>query len=139
MKASELRIGDLVLNNYEGLIEKGRPVKVATLSSWDFQNTTFINSLRASFFEPIPLTEEWLIQTNLKNTVGNEWSYYDEETEQLFVIEKMHDGFFYYTGGEGVKLSRKIESMHHLQNLYHDIMGQELTFRYSSIIENERK
>lgn len=126
LKANELRIGNLIL-------VKCIAKELVEPDDFDVQecNVHNIDSLlndNPDFeFQPIPLTDEILHQTNLENEFSSEWKLYNPATEESFVIERFDDGY-YYTGGEGVTLSRKIEYLHHLQNLCFDVMGLELIY-----------
>jgi hypothetical protein len=74
-------------------------------------------------FKPIPLTEEWLLRFGGKEN-GFEWQFKIGEFTVCF--EKRNDKF-YYTGGEGVQMSRNIEFVHDFQNLVYALEGIELT------------
>ena len=116
IKASELRIGNLVID-----IETGKEYVIKPI---DIYNAA-INS--KPLFAGVGLTEEKLVKAGFKYD-GDEWSNYDEKSEigdYLIVLEQLHDDIF-YSAGVGIKLSRNLEYVHHLQNLYLDLTGQEL-------------
>ena len=112
MKASELRIGNLVKDGN------------------DFEKVTIYHldclSIGRCEFDPIPLTEEWLEKSELKRhhydyycdtfmlreIDGNEWivKYYPEDMGSAKLINK------------GIIL----KYVHQLQNLYFALTGEEL-------------
>nr|WP_320022096.1 hypothetical protein [uncultured Draconibacterium sp.] len=95
MEANELRKGNIV--NWRG--------ERAVISQiWEVEvvfkcgEIGMIDDLR-----PVPLSDIWLIAHDFER--GS------------FILEKDDKGY-YYSAGEGVKLSPYIESVHQLQNLY---------------------
>jgi len=75
------------------------------------------------YYNPIPLTEEWLLKLGMVNN-SNEWEKRHEEIN--FIIERFNNKY-YYTGGEGVILSKPMNYLHELQNLCYAITGKDLT------------
>lgn len=112
MKANELRIGNWYHWHSEG---KYYEYQVAAK---DFSNRNHEN------FEPIPLTEEWLLKmgfedVNFKGTYGFQFldmclSIYKSYGVWRIVFEK-------------ADRMLKIKYVHQLQNLYFALTGQELT------------
>lgn len=107
MKASELRIGNLVQDTL-GVVEIGLNAQVKF----------------ADVYKPIPLTEEWLYRFGFESTkegifklfkdnkticTVQEWDFGNFEYSQLTV----HGIYIYY--------------VHQLQNLYFALTNQELT------------
>ena len=113
MEARELRIGNLC--------KEITPIKngIMIVSKRHFEN---IENNEIDLF-PIPLTEEWLLFFGGKE-IGFEWQFKIGEFTMCF--EKRNDKF-YYTGGEGVQMSRNIEFVHDFQNLVYALEGIELT------------
>ena len=72
------------------------------------------------WFEPIPLTEEWLL--TLGFVKNKERGYFGLDR----LIVAFHDGVdqFYLCD---IDIFVKIETVHHLQNLYFAIRNKELT------------
>lgn len=107
MKAEELRIGNYIIYQKEHIIKCD--IKDIELSEIDR--------------EPIPLTEEILLKCGFE--------FFDNERIfNGFVIEDFHNGNYYFTSGEGIKLHEKhIEYLHQLQNLYFSLTGEELNVK----------
>jgi hypothetical protein len=103
MKASELRIGNLVYNKEENIV---------------YVNTNHLTLLLYGIedeFNPIPLTEEWLIKLGAKkDKIDN--TYYLSE------LEIMLPNFFRYK----TSIISRIDYVHQLQNLYFVLTGEEL-------------
>ena len=111
MKANELRIGNWYWWNSEG---KNYEYQVEPR---DFGNDNFKN------FEPIPLTEEWLIRFGSKKN--------DEELT-IPINRHMYISFFDNSCQlitDDDFLIMDIESVHQLQNLYFALTGEELTIK----------
>ncbi len=102
MKASDLRIGNYV-------VEKGRsPFSISIEKICDFENGFYK-------FEPIDLTEEWLIKLGFKKR--NERLF----TLNYFAVQRVN-GLFYF---ESYKLI-PLNFIHQLQNTYFISEGVEL-------------
>jgi len=103
MKANELRIGNLVLDNV------GLPL---TMTAGYFGNTSWI--------EPIPLTEEWLLKFRfvLEQKKPNVYTKYGL---QFRVWENTVVSFI-----DSRRDHRQIYTVHQLQNLYFALTGKEL-------------
>jgi hypothetical protein len=76
----------------------------------------------------IPLTDEWKIKFGGVKK-GVEWQFKIGEFTTCF--EETPEGFF-YTGGEGVSLSRNIEFVHDFQNIVYAIEGIEVQINQSA-------
>ena len=116
MKAEELRIGNLFKDKHSRKI-----IKVIKLSE---SKITFDGCFYGEWqAEPIPLTEEILLKCGFE--------FFDNERIfNNFVIEDFHNGNYYFTAGEGIKLHEKhIEYLHQLQNLYFSLTGEELNVK----------
>ena len=112
MKATDLRIGNLVLR--KDLFDNKQKFK-ETIVCHNAITACYTNN---DNFQPIPLTEEWLLKFGLKSEL-NGYYYIDD-----FVISL--DGYVYF--GIEEKYIRSIEFVHDLQNLYYAIKGEELTY-----------
>jgi hypothetical protein len=108
MEANELRIGNWYWWNAEG---KNYEYQV---KARDFGGDNIKN------FEPIPLTEDWLVRFGYKKQAyRGVWYHPDLNNAPVLTIEE--DGLYYeYT---------KIEFVHHFQNLCFALTGQELELK----------
>lgn len=75
--------------------------------------------------EPIELTRELLLKLDYRT-----YSKYDDEGiyhhDYLCDLTNEDDGYYLYDCNECQKVGRKIEGLHHLQNLIFDLQGKEL-------------
>lgn len=115
--ATELRIGNYVsyCQPDDISIVKGIYSDVDVLLNWA---RVFTKDLFG-----IPLTEELLLKCGAK-LEGSEWQIEYEDT--TFIFEGSLGRGFYYTGGEGCKLSVLFYNLHELQNMFKALTGQEL-------------
>lgn len=130
MKATELRIGNLVLvkGKFIGEISELREVTIS------------INGNSGVFtyedIEPIPLTEEWLVKLGFEKRFDTEGcNLWDYESEMQKSWANRGQGFFClanFIGDHGFWLDlqsrRTIRCVHELQNLFNSITGEELTY-----------
>lgn len=115
MEANEIRLGNIV--EYMGKIQ---PVTIEIIRECELNNATT---------QPIPLNNGLLDRFRFK------FDHYGEIRKGDFIIELFDDGY-HYTGGEGVSFGVPIEYVHHLQNLYYDLNGEELTIQPLTPSEN---
>jgi hypothetical protein len=127
MKASELRIGNLVIYSNGSIL-----FKVISISEFgiDIENEVEKTYIEYDEFEPIPLTEEWLLKfgfirhhadyandviyiKNVPDNIEFEWGVYPFELGSGFVINN----------------SQKLNYVHQLQNLYFALTGEELVVK----------
>lgn len=115
MKAEELRIGNFVRAKSPEKEVYQEPVKV-DIHYLDM----FCHDKKLVHFEPIPLTEEWLIRFGFSSRLDN--LFY---VNFFFTLAKSEEGFrlWIVSGTYG----RTIHYVHELQNLYFALTGQELT------------
>jgi hypothetical protein len=112
MRASELRIGNWVIDNNKSV------QVVATDFSY------------CEVFKPIPLTEEWLLNFNFeKSTVfGN----FKVKARDYYHSIKYYDGEWIYSNDYSdadCYCIASVKYVHQLQNLYHALTGEELTIK----------
>ena len=108
MKATELRIGNLVESSY--MMKKWEET-IISLNHLSFLEDGVHHFVR---LKPIPLTEQWLEKFGLCE--NNEYHHY-----LTFTGKKIHycvDSF----NDEWIE----IKYVHQLQNLYHSLTGEEL-------------
>ncbi len=105
MKANELKIGNYVYNDAVVVSIDARSI----FDIWDDKGLKNYN--------PIPLTEEWLLKFGFHKTSKDKKDRYRLD-ERLIVIR---DNFFTDYGS-----SVQIKYVHQLQNLYFALTGKEL-------------
>jgi hypothetical protein len=120
MKATELRIGNLVY--YNGILTKITPTEITFQEYW--QRNKGKNSLKPEeSIQPIPLTEEILFRC------GFEWC-----AEAFGYFDKLHAAYIWDNGDIEIHpfctndqdCWVKIKYVHQLQNLYFALTGEEL-------------
>ena len=129
IEANELRIGNLVYDNFD----VSNPYVVTIFSLDDF----IAISHGCNKYQPIPLTEEWLVKCGfvkdskieyLMGHINNTYtkSYliigtYDNVFSPCVRMYDRDDWAYYEEIGENIKY------LHQLQNLYFALTGEELT------------
>ena len=104
MDAKELRIGNLV--------EKGNELFEAD----------FITIKMANNYNPIPLTEEWLLKFGFDKREDGDFNLF-KHSEVDIIIDKDFSSWMC----DGINFSvNNIRYVHKLQNLYFALMGEEL-------------
>ena len=106
MKASELRIGNYILD--------GGDVEEVT-----YRVIEMLVKNQAEF-DPIPLTEEWLLKFGFDKRMFGWWS------NALFLRTENRNGYFYDWQKTNETAGTYIEYVHQLQNLYFVLTGKEL-------------
>ena len=111
MKASELRIENLFIEEYSSTIIKviGLEKNKITFSG------LFLDKWQA---KPIPLTEEWLVKFGFVKHKTTD--IYPTFAKQMF---NWNDGILYIIG---YGFMNHIKHVHQLQNLYFALTGEEL-------------
>lgn len=136
MKVSELRIGNLINGIYydynidDDHREKETICEVVTLDSvgsceYPIWVESESNIETFSDFEPIPLTEEWLLKFGFEKTPWYFNSY-------RLVIGNNDYAILIDLDGDcevGDIITCKIQYVHQLQNLYFALTGEELTIK----------
>jgi hypothetical protein len=136
MKASELRIGNLVDLNSEitkifSINEKGIN---HTIDNWGhFPNLEF-ESFES--IQPIPLTEEWLFKFGFSATdykkgyIGIDHKAGGIITDFVLTYPLVNGLFQKYFIWEHSKFKyQELKHVHQLQNLYYSLTGEELTLK----------
>jgi hypothetical protein len=119
IQENELRIGNL-LNHNNGSIVGSFIVGLIHLEDIIKDNS------HAREYDPIPLTEEWLLKFGFKKTMS--WTYTIDLVGNLKLV--------YYLGEKGFSIGFKnysdfsnLKYVHQLQNLYFALTKQELEIK----------
>ena len=120
MKAEELKAGNLVQTNYEGVLE----VININSDSFDYIDTrkpTYkaIGRNTLEYVDPIPLTEEWFLKFGFEKTMFGHYKL------RSFYID-LHSNT-YRLNREWVNIN--FQYIHSFQNLYFALTNQELTIK----------
>ncbi|ETZ20846.1 hypothetical protein [Pedobacter sp. V48] len=117
MKASDLRVGNLVKH------KQGADIIVRVDKSWFAPG---LKRLIEQIYEPIPITEEWLLKFGFKAIVGKKLWFTIPMTEG---IQLDYDNGTFYLSGHGTHITfiSGIQDVHTLQNFYFENTGRELT------------
>ncbi|KKN54319.1 hypothetical protein LCGC14_0593740 [marine sediment metagenome] len=117
MKATELRIGNLINNNAEvvGIVNGTVYVKPSERS--------IITSYRYDQLKPIPLTKEWLKKFGFVKSSQDERMWIDDTTGWFMIYEK--DEYYKFSTSENV-YGKQFNKVHQLQNLYFALTDEEL-------------
>jgi hypothetical protein len=121
MKPNELRIGNLV-NYIDGGLFKVIGIHEFGLDVEDDIETTY---MEFENFEPIPLTEEWLLKFGFEIKKG-EWSAATHKINTEFIINNAHK-MWMFTPIWCLDYA-SIQYVHQLQNLYFALTNEELTY-----------
>ena len=133
MNAKELRIGNYIIENVETDII-GR---VKGVNSYEADNTERVvyterQTTPEEFIQPLPLTEEWLIKFRFKKylysyklvpNLRNANKSRILNNKLLVEIVERQDKFYIKLGGQ---LKKEVGNVHHLQNIYFALTGEEL-------------
>ena len=128
MKINELRIGNII-----GAITVNNPVKVTDIFT-GYNDDPMVNCDNFSErgiedFEPIPLTEDWLINLGFSFIQLSSDKSYKKYAKPYMCgairINYKKDNSFWYVANGNTFL---IKSVHQLQNLYFALTNTELMF-----------
>ena len=116
MEINQLRIGNLVLNSWEG---NNVEVTIDTLMSLESTGSN-------SKYKPIPLTEEWLLKFGFKKS--NVYCFGNHKLIIESLMGDRHSCRYRVNPDESIWIS-ELHYVHQLQNLYFSLVGEELTFK----------
>jgi hypothetical protein len=112
MKANQLRIGNYIMDGHDVEEVNYRMIEMLVKNQAEF--------------DPIPLTEEWLLKFGFEDCRHNLMALRVNTFEFFFdKIDKC--GVNLYEKWEGIFLCGGIKHVHQLQNLYFALTGEELT------------
>lgn len=121
VRPEELRIGNLIqADNSHKWVEAFRGMIVSV--DLDTLKTVSYPSSIEGRYNPIPITEEWLLAFGFFK--GNQFPYIDGATG-WFCLE-VNSGF-YKLALPSDNIGKQFEYVHQLQNLYFALTGNELT------------
>ena len=133
MKASELRIGNYLKNKDEICVVSTINCD-DTIRIFNDDKTQTFGCFALRIFEPIALTEEWLLKAGFRK-VDYEFNVYELNGVEICFGRgyNENENHFHYAidfdKGNGYScLHNAIEYVHQLQNLYFALTGKELTF-----------
>ena len=127
MKANELRIGNWIecseVDEFGNLVYKAYQVSVSDI--WNIR----YDQIRKKEYEPIPLTEEWLLRFGFRNMVPSKGGFSFDLNKLMIHLPSIEypSGRTYYNSW--CIMGKYPESVHQLQNLYFALTGQELELR----------
>ncbi len=114
MKSNELRIG-----NYTLLEMAHNPDSFHIITANDIFELN--SDPQDDFYQPIPITEHWLIKLGFKQGIDKNYWY---NTKICF--DSFGEDGYYLTDERTGKESIKIKYVHQFQNLYFALIGEEL-------------
>ena len=119
MEVKELRIGNLI--KHEGVEIEINGIQMFSVY-WGEKNVAPIRF----GFEPIPLTEEWLLNFGFEHSKPNYWFKNDNKLRFSLIDNNLHCSM----GDDdwGI-LYNRLNYVHQLQNLYFALTTQELTWK----------
>ena len=117
MKAEELRIGNMLsIPRLERVLTVSAIFKTHFVCE-DKDGIRFEESIRINY-QPIPLTEEWLMKFGFENWDKNKWI----DSNSVLTISKNGDNFLCLFNQRHIDIFH----VHQLQNLYFGITGEDL-------------
>jgi hypothetical protein len=122
LKSSELRIGNFLRakKDYHNQFHGN-----GIVSSIEQTKFVILDHYPGKWFEPIPLTEEWLLKFGFEfHTNANcQNFYYAKDAFICIRADEDFEWFRYYNGD----FYHELKYVHQLQNLYFALTGEELT------------
>ena len=116
MIENELRIGNLVQFSEDGTIFTVGSIEEKGFTVQNEEETTWIES---ELFEPIPLTEERLLEFG-----------FEKDVSKYNICWFLNHVYIWFVDGEYInELDLPIDYVHQLQNLYFVLTGEELTIK----------
>ena len=119
MKATELRIGNLVYYGNDKVAEEVTTTTLIFIEYWNLNKGKDKNKPE-NRYKPIPLTEEWLLNFGFKLDVETDAYYSNDEFATLHI-----EGYLQKEMIEGC-YDVRLKYVHQLQNLYFALTGEEL-------------
>ena len=135
MKITDLRIGNFISINF-GNRDDGKVITVDGVSDCEIYNEEHGYS-PCNEFNPIPLTEQWLLDLGLEKYTGRYGVYYKHYALDGFRVWLPRDiyGWGYTVGrkdfetGDTYWVKNEVRYVHQLQNLYFALTQEELILK----------
>ena len=127
IQLQEIRIGNLVFDK-----KRNRIVTVWGIESnhdkivVNFANGSGVYSIDLKHIEPIPLTEEWLLDFGFEEKSKSK-NFYLGNFRFNILKPANYNGFIFCDGYDVI--TDRIKYVHQLQNLYFDLKGEHLMFK----------
>lgn len=128
MKPQDLRIGNKIYQKKLEFNSVNWHQIIIDVGSIDIYSLENANEIVKNNFEPIPLTEEWLLKFGFELR-GNEAKFWTLQNVDIWAM----GGYFFND------LDLRISSVHQLQNLFHSLTGNELTIKEESMSYDENR
>lgn len=129
MKPSELRLGNWIEIRYKGTSD----VRQSPMDFLDIREMVLKQT--AYYFEPIPLTEEWLLKFGFEKdydkTLPYQEGYIKENIKFNSEFQLMEEGM----EGDLICIGKPLKHVHQLQNLYFALTEEELEVKET--VENK--
>jgi hypothetical protein len=138
MKVEELRVGNLIYDLTDSVARVDTVSNLFDGPMIEAHSSQMLASKEPDCYKPIPLTEEWLLkfgfvkERNLSvPDTSNEYFYVkDNLMLTCFVFDNRLTIEFHYRSFDiACYLSKKLEFVHQLQNLYFELKDKELTIQ----------
>ncbi len=133
MKSSELGLGNLVWNSTQKIAV---PVNLKIINEQHGLESLLAQGIFTkddSLWEPVPITEKWLEKLGFIKEAAGEYyidAFSKGHPSARFEIEFRNKGVLlksrYQQSNDDLKM-RHIKYIHQLQNLFHSLVGEELT------------
>ncbi len=143
MKADELRIGNYIQIKEPKEEYIGVHLEVIEITSYLSQNIQCMTpncisfycskteqntyNFETDYFEPIPLTEEWLLKFDFSKSPFDKTSL--QYKKDIYSLIGNEENWFCLSVGNFVHTKVRIQYLHQLQNLYFALTGEELTIK----------
>lgn len=130
LTASELRTGNLIQTDYEGTMEVVN-INSERLEYIDAKKPNYraIGRFELAFVKPIPLTEEWLLKFGFEK-VSRTWRFILPVGICELGIRYSSANPSYYSAFINEQfMTREIQYVHQLQNLFFAITNEELIIK----------
>ena len=141
MRANELRIGNYVLEcgidyNHGHKYRDKEGDKIVKIASIQSDNTIRIiedNKERGCYklndnFEPIPLTEEWLLNFGAMGAIVSD-EYLQIDTDAIYILFKIETKEVGFYADGNFMCIKNLKYVHELQNLYFALTKTELQWQ----------